>query len=252
MAVTRDQVMQVRRFAGDRIVVTCEHASNAVPKSLKPGLGVGGAVLRTHVAWDRGSRELASILAHRLGATQFMGRQTRLVVDLNRNRGSRQLIPTKTFGVDIPGNKKLTRKDREDRIEKFWVPYREAVEAAVQQAIDRGGECLHISVHTFVPKPNGKERPAEIGIVLDPSRRRERKFAEALKARLEDVLLEVRMNYPHKNTPDGLIAHLRGTFPKSRYLGIELEVNQDVIGSNRNLWRTGRVLTEALAEVVEV
>jgi predicted N-formylglutamate amidohydrolase len=252
MPTTEDKVAQVGRFAGERLVVTCEHASNAVPKKLSPGLGVGGSVLRTHVAWDRGSRELASILAHRLGATQFMGRQTRLVVDLNRNRGSRQLIPTTSFGVAIPGNRKLTRQEREARIEKYWQPYRDAVERAVQRAIDEAGECIHFSVHTFVPKLDGKVRSAEVGILYDPRRPRERKFAEALRARLEEAFLDVRMNYPYKGASDGLTTFLRNRFPKSRYIGIELEVNQALLETSRQVWRMGRVLTEAIAEVVEV
>lgn len=252
MGSAEDKVTLVKRFAGDRLVVTCEHASNAVPKKLSPGLGVGGSVLRTHVAWDRGSRELASILAHRLGAAQFMGRQTRLVVDLNRNRGSRQLIPTKSFGVDIPGNKKLTRQDREARIEKFWAPYREAVETAVAHAIESTGQCIHLSVHTFVPKLDGQVRDADVGLLYDPRRPRERKFAEAVKEQLEGALLDVRMNYPYKGTADGVTTHLRKKFPKSRYIGIELEINQKVLQSSRQVWRMGRVLTEAIAEVVEV
>lgn len=252
MAVVQDRVTQVKRFAGERLVVTCEHASNAVPKKLSPGLGVGGSVLRTHVAWDKGARELASILAHRLGAIQFMGRQTRLVVDLNRNRGSRQLIPKTSFGVAIPGNKRLTRKAREERIEKFWQPYRDAVEGAVKRAIDEAGECIHFSVHTFVPKVDGKVRSAEVGIIYDNRRKRERKFAEALRAHLEQAFLEVRLNYPYKATADGLTTYLREQFPKSRYIGIELEVNQKALASSRQLWRIGRVLTEAIAEVIDV
>lgn len=252
MPVTEDRVTQVKRFAGERLIVTCEHASNAVPKGLNPGLGVGGSVLRTHIAWDRGSRELASILAHRLDATQFMGRQTRLVVDLNRNRGSRQLIPSKSFGVDIPGNTKLTRAQRGERIEKYWLPYREAVEQAVRQVIEQAGECIHFSVHTFVPKLDGEERTAELGILFDPKRPRERRFAEALRHQLEAALVDVRMNYPYKGTSDGLTTYLRKQFPKKRYIGIELEVNQNALETSRQLWRMGRVLTEAVADVVEI
>ena len=252
MAQFSDKVTEVKRFAGDRLVVTCEHASNAVPKKMKPGLGVGGSVLRTHVAWDKGSRELASIMAHRLGATQFMGRQTRLVVDLNRNRGSKQLIPKKSFGVDIPGNKKLSRKEREARIEKFWEPYREAVEEAVGRTIENAGGCIHFSVHTFVPKLNGKVRNADVGLLYDPKRRREQKLADAIREQLEGSHLEVRMNYPYTGTADGLTTHLRKQFPKSRYLGLEIEVNQKLLQSSRQVWRMGRVLTESIAEAIEV
>lgn len=252
MPASQRRLDEVMRFAGDRIVVTSEHASNAVPKGLRPGLGVGGAVLRTHVAWDPGSRELASILAHQLGATQFMGRQTRLVVDLNRNRGSQQLIPKESFGVAIPGNKKLSRQQREARIEKFWQPYRAAVEDAVRQAIEEEGECLHFSIHTFTPKLDGVVRDADAGILYDPRRPRERGFAERLRDELQAGHIETRLNYPYKGTADGLTTHLRKQFPKNRYMGIEIEVNQQLLENTRQRWRVGRLLSDAIASVIEV
>lgn len=253
MSATQRHLAQVTRFAGERIVVTCEHASNAVPGALgKQALGVGGSVLRSHVAWDPGAREIASILAHRLGAAQFMGRQTRLVVDLNRSRGSKGLIPRESFGVKIPGNARLSRKEREARIEKYWQPYRDTVEAAVKRAIERGGECLHLSVHSFVPTLDGEVRTAEVGLLYDPKRAKERKFAERVRDYLEQAIVGTRMNYPYKGTADGFTTHLRRELPKSRYVGIELELNQTILETNRQRWRIGTVLADAVASAIEL
>lgn len=252
MPVSAQHIEQVKRFAGDRIVITCEHASNAVPKGLRPGLGIGGAVLRTHVAWDPGAREVASILADRLGAAQFMGRYTRLLVDLNRSRGSRQLIPKESFGIEIPGNKKLTRKQRDERIEKFWEPYRDVVERAVARAIERAGSCLHLSVHSFTPELDGEVRDAEMGLLYDPRRAPERRFAERVAAALEEQHAAVRMNYPYKGTADGFTAYLRKTHPAARYIGVEIELNQNTVETNRQRWRVGRLLTEAIAAAIDV
>jgi predicted N-formylglutamate amidohydrolase len=140
MASRQGRVARVKLHASERIVVTCEHASNALPRGIGQ-VGASAAALRSHAAWDRGSREVASILAHRLGAAHFAGRYTRLLVDLNRSRGSKSLIPKERSGYSIAGNRKLSRKDREERIEKYYTPYREVVEAAVREALAAEGMC---------------------------------------------------------------------------------------------------------------
>ncbi len=251
MSGPQRRLARVKRQAAERFVVTCEHASNALPKELGR-LGVPGGVLRSHVAWDPGAREVASIVAHRLGAAQFAGRYTRLLVDLNRNRGHRELIPKELFGVKVPGNAKLSRVEREARIAKYWTPYRETVEAGIARCIEEAGDCLHFGVHTFTPELDGEVRNAEIGLLYDPSRKRERDFAEALRAYLEEHHFTVRMNYPYAGTADGLVSWLRGHFPKSRYRGIELEINQKIVGNSRNIWRVGRILAEAIADTVAI
>lgn len=249
MSSPQRRLAQVRRHAAEQFVVTCEHASNALPGEYGK-LGLSGGVLRSHVAWDPGSREVASIVAHRLGALQFAGRFSRLLVDLNRNRGHPKLIPAELFGVEVPGNRKLSRKDREERIAKYWAPYRETVEAGIARTIEAAGICLHFGVHTFTPKLDGEVRTADLGILYDPQRKRERDLAEALREYLEGLQFEVRMNYPYRGTADGLVTHLRKQFPQKRYVGIEFEINQRLVESNRSIWRIGRVLAEGIAATV--
>lgn len=241
---------EVRQLPSQQIVVTCEHASNALPRGVGK-LGVSAAALRSHAAWDPGSRELASILAHRLGAAQFAGRYTRLLVDLNRSRGNRQLIPQERFGYKIPGNHHLGRKEREQRIAKYYTPYRDVVEAAIRQRVDEEGNCLHLSVHTFTPKLDGEVRNADMGILYDPRRRKERTFAGRMRDALLAAGVPTRLNYPYPGTADGFTTYLRKKLPKTKYVGIEIEVNQRTLGSDRAVWRMGRLITEAVAEAFQ-
>lgn len=250
MSSAERQLAEVRRHAAEQFLVTCEHASNALPREFK--LGVPAGVLRSHVAWDPGARETSSILAHRLGAAQFAGRYTRLLVDLNRNRGHRQLIPAELFGVKIPGNRNLSRAQREERIAKYWTPYREAVTDGVRRCIDGAGICLHFGVHTFTPKLGGEVRTADLGLLYDPKRKRERSFAEAMGGYLEERYLTVRMNYPYPGTADGLVTAFRKQFAQRRYVGIEFEINQRIVDTNRQIWRIGRLLAEGVAATVEL
>jgi predicted N-formylglutamate amidohydrolase len=251
MASRQGRVARVKLHASERIVVTCEHASNALPRGIGQ-VGASAAALRSHAAWDRGSREVASILAHRLGAAHFAGRYTRLLVDLNRSRGSKSLIPKERSGYSIAGNRKLSRKDREERIEKYYTPYREVVEAAVREALAAEGMCLHLSVHTFVPALDDEGRHADVGVLYDPRRTKERGFAERMRDALVALNVPTRLNYPHSGTSDAFTTHLRARFPKTRYLGIQIEVNQDALRTNRSVWQMGRLITEAVAAAIEV
>jgi hypothetical protein len=45
----------------------------------------------------------------------------------------------------------------------------------------------------------------------------------------------VRLNYPYAGAADGLTTWLRRRHPQSRYLGVELEINQAIVGTPR--WR---------------
>ena len=48
--------------------------------------------------------------------------------------------------------------------------------------------------------------------------------------------LRVRRNYPYAGKGDGLTAHLRRRFPPSKYVGIELEVNQNIVLAAGRRW----------------
>jgi predicted N-formylglutamate amidohydrolase len=239
------------RFTTDSVVVSCEHASNALPPHVGT-LGVPGGVMRSHVAWDEGSRELGGIIAHRLGCAHFSGRYSRLLVDLNRSRGTRALIPTELFGTKVPGNRSLGRKEREERIEKYYTPYREAVEAAIAKAVETTGGCVHLSVHTFAPTVGNEVRDVDVGLLYDPKRPLERRLVESMLQSLTAAHVETRPNYPYRGTSDGFTTHCRTVFPKTKYAGLELEVNQRGLQSNRAIWRMGRVLTEAIIAALEL
>ena len=48
--------------------------------------------------------------------------------------------------------------------------------------------------------------------------------------------LRVRYNYPYRGDSDGLTTWLRKKHPAARYLGIEIEINQRLVGTRG--WRS--------------
>ena len=88
---------------------------------------------------------------------------------------------------------------------------------------------FHLSVHSFTPVLEGTVRKLNIGLLYDPSRSREKAWCVEVKRNLKEHGFRVRLNYPYRGTADGLITSFRKQFPKKRYMGVELEINQRII-----------------------
>jgi predicted N-formylglutamate amidohydrolase len=215
-------------MAGRRRAVTpvfsCEHARAAVPRRLG-SLGLPAAVLHGHRGFDAGALAVARGLARAFGRSLHEGRWSRLVVDLNRAADHPDLIVRRVDGRAVPANAALDDADRQARLERYWRPYRAAVERGVAAAVG-AGLCIHLSVHSFVERLHGVERTNDIGLLYDPARPRERAFVAALRRGLLVQGVSVRRNFPYFGDTFGLTKELRERLPAARYLGIEIELNQ--------------------------
>lgn len=205
------------------VVVTCEHASAAVPRELGD-LGLPAAVLRSHRAFDVGALPIAKALAKALQAPLHAGRWSRLVADLNRSSDHPRVVARAVDGRPVPGNL-LSRAERQRRIDDCWRPYRDEASRAIVALASRTF-VLHLSVHTFVASLHGVERGNDIGLLHDPDRPREVAFCEALKPPLVALGFTVRRNFPYFGSTDGFTSWLRQVVPERRYAGIEIECNQ--------------------------
>ena len=125
-----------RAPTGRHFVVTCEHASAAVPAPLR-GLGLPAAILRSHHAFDVGALPAARALAKVCRAPLHLGKWSRLVVDLNRSEDHPKVIARRVGERTVPGNQ-LTPEEHEARIDHLWRPYRTAVEHAASTAAQAG------------------------------------------------------------------------------------------------------------------
>lgn len=205
------------------VVITCEHASPSLP----PGedLRVSPEVLESPAGWDRGSLLFARRLAGDLAAPLHQGRLSRLWVDLDRREQAPDIIPETAAGVEIPGNRRLSRAERQKRILRWHRPWRSAVRASVERALD-GGSCLHLSVHSFAPA--GDRRDLDVAILFDPDRATESALARRLRDALTAAGLRARLSAPHKGTGEGTTAWLREAYGDPHYVGLDLQVSEDL------------------------
>ncbi|MEJ2077921.1 MAG: N-formylglutamate amidohydrolase [Acidobacteriota bacterium] len=213
------------------VILSCEHATNRVPESLA-GLFAGEqAILDSHRGFDPGAIELAERLARKLGVPVERSQVTRLVVDLNRSEYHPALFSKAT--------RSLHPESRQALLDKYYRPFRNLILRQVQAATQGLGRAVHLSIHTFTPELDGKIRRADVGLLYDPSRERERHLAHRWKEILEQLEPElvVRLNYPYRGTSDAHVTALRSRFDGDHYLGLELEVNQRYVFGSREAWR---------------
>lgn len=211
------------------LIFSCEHAGNLIPNEYKFLFEEAEQILNSHRGWDPGSLELSQILSEKTGSELFTYSFTRLFIELNRSIGHPKLFSEFT--------RSLSRTEKQAIIEKYYQPHRMRVADAINKNISKNRPVIHISVHTFTPILEGKERNFEIGLLYDPKRNLEKNVCRIWKSQINEILpdFRVRMNQPYKGISDGFTTFLRKNFCENSYLGIELEVNQK-LSEDRNKW----------------
>jgi predicted N-formylglutamate amidohydrolase len=177
------------------------------------------ALLASHRGWDPGAGDLAIRLARVWKAPLVAATVTRLLVDPNRSAHNPRVFSE--FVRSLPA------RERERLLERFHAPHRNEVAARVAEAIAKGDRVLHLSVHSFTPVWEGRERGIDLALLYDPARASEREFSVCwARALATESGRAVRRNAPYRGRSDGLTTTLRGRHGPDDYLGVEIEVSQ--------------------------
>jgi predicted N-formylglutamate amidohydrolase len=162
-----------------RWLVTCDHASNAVPGWIGGGsLGLPPAEMARHIAWDPGAAGVARALADALDSPAVLATFSRLVIDPNRGEDDPTLIMQVSDGTVIEGNRGIGADGRADRLDRLYRPYH----AAFARLAARRPDTAICAVHSFTPQLRGRApRPWQVGILHST---RDSRLALALIARL--------------------------------------------------------------------
>jgi len=233
------------RAARDLPLITCEHAGNRIPRAHAALFRGAQRALASHRGWDPGALQLARGLARALDCPLLAVRWSRLLVEANRSLGHPRLWSR--FTAPLP------EAERERILARCWRPHRQAVEAAVAAGAARGRRVVHVAVHSFTPRLGGERRNADVGLLYDSRRTREAQLCRRWAAilRRSDPELRVRFNYPYRGSADALATGLRRRYAQSRYLGVEIEINQALVrapGWRRLQRRVADSLRELLAD----
>jgi predicted N-formylglutamate amidohydrolase len=215
--------------SSDCLLLTCEHAGNRIPRAYAPLFRGVDALLATHRGWDPGAHALARFLARRLRRPLHAVTWSRLFVEANRAAHNPRIWSQFT--------RTLPKAERAAILARYWAPHRTKVERAVADAA-REARVVHVAVHSFTPELGGEVRNADVSFLYDSRRQREASLCRrwgAILARTSPDL-RVRYNYPYRGSSDGLTTYLRKQHPAARYLGVEIEINQALVGTSG--WRS--------------
>lgn len=221
----------VGKAARDLILVTCEHGGNRIPREYASLFRGWQRALRSHRGYDAGALAMARDLAASLHAPLVASTVSRLLVDLNRSLAN----PS----VWSPATRSLLSGEKLRIVHRHYAPHYRRVVAIADEAVFSGRRVIHVASHSFTPVLDGKVRTADVGLLYDPARPREAALSALWKAALAERApeLRVRRNYPYAGKGDGLTRFLRRRYPASRYVGIEIELNQAFVQDGGKPWR---------------
>lgn len=215
----------VRPDGRSRFVLTCDHASRRIPRSLGT-LGLSEAELSTHVAWDIGAASVAARLSALLDAPLVLQGYSRLVIDCNRPPGVPTSIPVLSEKTVILGNKDLAPAAIAARRQEIFDPYHAAIGSLLDARLREDRPTLVIAVHSFTPVYHDYVRPWHTGLMY----RHDPRLAHALLRLLrEDTALCVGDNEPYAitETTDYTLP-FHGEKRGLAHVGIE--IRQDLVG----------------------
>jgi len=220
-----------------QLILTCEHGGNRIPAAYRHYFNKATSLLNTHRGLDIGALSVARQLANTFPAPLLYSDISRLLVDLNRSAHHRKLFSEYT--------QVCNQLERDQILHDYYYPYRQILQQQIKDTIAQGSMVLHLSIHSFTPVLAGQIRRADIGLLYDPTRTREKSFCQTLQTQLQQGSeYIIRLNYPYRGNTDGLTTWLRKELPAKRYLGIEIEINQKWLGGNNK--KVGTILTSAL------
>lgn len=231
-----------------RIVLTCEHAGRAVPKTLAD-LGIAEAEMDRHIAYDLGAEALARLMSEMLDASLVVQNYSRLVVDCNRPFAAPDCIPERSDGTTIPANANLSERERGQRFAEIHQPFHKEIERILDAGQGLSQPVILISVHSFTPSLGGADRPWQLGLLYNRDKRLAHHMMQALRA--IGGGLSIAFNRPY--AVDDISDYTIPVHGEARAIPhLLLEVRNDELGSAMALEKWAVLLTRALRQAVQV
>ncbi|WP_343564683.1 N-formylglutamate amidohydrolase [Kiloniella sp. b19] len=222
-------------------LLVCEHASFDIPERYN-GLGLSEEDRLSHAAWDPGAAEVAARMGRMLNARLVAGKVSRLVYDLNRPPEDGQAMRAQSERIHIPGNVDLDEQGRQERVQTIYNPFCEAVDAAIQTSVR---QPILVTIHSFTPVFNGRERAVEIGVLHDEDHRWADQMLDSA-GRFTSARVE--RNDPY-GPEDGVTHTLKLHGLKNKLHNVMIEVRNDLIQTAEEQEKMARCLADWLDDV---
>ena len=236
------------RFGASPYFVFCDHASNGMPDDLKC-LGIPEDILQTHIAWDIGAGALSDAVAQSLEGTLFSCSFSRLVVDPNRDIHAKDIVPSVSDQIPVPGNQMLSDAVFRERIDRFHVPYHDQLGAALDDFCEDYAAPFIIAIHSFTNRLMGAadERPWHVGLLWREDEQSAQRAIDDLRTKTDWIIGD---NEPY----DARVFNYsidRHISPR-RLPHLTLEVRQDLISDDKAVAETAAIISNMIRHVAEM
>lgn len=202
------------------VLIVVDHASSHVPDDID--LGISPQFAEDHIAFDRGAAPIARMMTENTGYLAILSTVSRLVVDLNRYPDENAVIPERSDGVEIPGNR-ISPEDRQARLDRYFTPYHDRIRALVSDL----RPSLVLSLHSFSPTLRSNlqlQRPWDVGIMYNEYETAPRFAIQFLE---EDTVLNVGDQFPYSGKDLNATMNRHCETIGQPYIGVE--IRQDLI-----------------------
>jgi predicted N-formylglutamate amidohydrolase len=239
-------VFEERPQGRSSFVIVVDHAGARIPRALD-NLGLDGAELARHIAWDIGALGLARRMSAILDAPLVAQNYSRLVIDCNRDPRVETSIPRLSEYVAIPGNIDLSEAELAARRAEIFEPYHAHIRALLDKRQAAGRRTILVAQHTMTDVYKGKSRDMHGAVLYNRDRRFAGLVLEMLR-RERDLTIADNEPYFVSDATDYTVpqhGEVRG-LPH-----VEIEIRQDLVSdeAGQTVWaeRVARALEAAQA-----
>jgi predicted N-formylglutamate amidohydrolase len=231
------------------LLLLCDHASNALP-SRYTRLGLDPAQFERHIAYDIGAATVTRTMAAILKAPALLTTFSRLLIDPNRGACDPTLVMRVSDGAVVPGNARADAAEIADRTARFWQPYRDRIDATLDEMLATGRVPAVVSLHSFTPSMKGVARPWHVGLLWDDDPRLAAPLARALAREpgLQPATERIGDNEPYDGALPGDTMDTHAT--RRGLANVLIEVRQDLIGDDASATAWGVRLARVLAPLL--
>ncbi|MFC3615321.1 N-formylglutamate amidohydrolase [Lutimaribacter marinistellae] len=225
------------------VLLLCEHAGQAIPKSLAK-LGVSQNVIDSHRGWDIGALAVARDVASHLNAPLVIQAYSRLVIDANRPPDSPHAVPVEVDGVTIFGNVGITPEQQLQRVEEIFAPLDNTLIDMMRTLQPKG--CF--SIHSFTPIMDGNSRPWHAGFLSRRDMSTAHALLEAIARQKPGLTMAVNQPYQIDDETDWFIP--RHAEPSGAAHAL-IEIRNDLISDAQGAAEWARMIAHAISSVMQ-
>lgn len=226
------------------LIFVCEHASHYIPYEYR-NLGLDDELLKSHIAWDPGAKELTYLLSQVFKAPAILSEISRLIYDCNRPPEAHDNMPSRSEKYAIPGNENLSDAERQSRIDNYYEPFKQSVSDIISEQMIAP---MLVTIHSFTPQYHDRPRDVEIGILCDAD------------SRAADAMLSISSQIDHykieRNQPygpeDGVTHTLKEHGIKNGLPNVMIEVRNDLLRSEDQLEDIAHALTLLIKQALNL